>query len=200
MNTDTSQPDLLQPLLTQLAQHHTAQDLTLADGTRLICPTPHVGPQAFLHALYPPLTGHELAELQHHLGMPLPAQLRAFYAHCNGFNCFSDAWSIDGLRHQPGCELAAARQPYDLRTPNVEERPADASADMVFFGGYDWDGSRVYTRQGNEHVQLCGPDSSASLRSWPSLAAYIADEAARLGSLFDALGHPVDPDASTLPL
>ena len=200
MNTDTSQPDLLQPLLTQLAQHHTAQDLTLADGTRLICPTPHVGPQAFLHALYPPLTSHELDELQLHLGMPLPAQLQAFYASCNGFNCFSDAWSIDGWRRQPGRELAAARQPYDLRTPNVEERPADASEDMVFFGGYDWDGSRVYTRHGDEQVHLCGPDSSVALRSWPSLAVYIADEAARLGSLFDADGRPLNPDASTLPL
>lgn len=200
MNTDTPLANPLQPLLTQLARHHTAQDLTLAGGTRLICPAPHVGPHAFLHALYPPLTNRELDELQHHLGMPLPAQLRALYASCNGFNCFSDAWSIDGLRRQHGRCLDAARQPYDLRTPNAEERLADATCDMVFFGGYDWDGSRVYTRQGDEQVHLCGPDSSASLRSWPSLAAYIASEAARLGSLFDAQGRPLNPDASTLPL
>ena len=190
---------LIAPLLSQM-QRFAPLGRTQAEGAQLIGPAPHLGELAWLHELYTPLTPAALSQQAQQLGLPMPAHLLPFYAACNGFKYFGDTLSLDGFRRTTGRGLAAVHQPYALLTPNVDERLADADEDLFFIGGYDWDGSLLYTRPGDACICLCSPDSSQALHSWPDMASFIASEAERIASLFDAQGVQIDPDASTLPI
>ena len=59
---------------------------------------------------------------------------------------------------------------FDLVTLNTynSERPKNATPDLFFFGGYDWDGSQVYLTN-NGKVHFCYPNDCTSLKNWDSL-------------------------------
>src|SRR5271154_5424507 len=70
----------------------------LPNGVRLIGHVPHVGSEAFLHEIYPPLAECEIAELEESIGRHLPAALWSLYRVANGMHLFSGALSLSGLR------------------------------------------------------------------------------------------------------
>lgn len=187
------------PLYQHMQKFSSASDVQ-TNGARLIGHAPHVGKQAFLHGLYSPLSESDVLDLEAHLGMKIPEHLLGFYSACNGFNYFSDTLSLDGLRRTAGRGLDAVHQPYDLLTPNVDERLEDASPDMFFIGGYDWDGSRLYTHYGDPCIYFCSPESAEPLMQWPSMAEFIAAESQRIAGLFNDQGIEIDASVSTLPI
>ncbi|MCL2591022.1 MAG: SMI1/KNR4 family protein [Betaproteobacteria bacterium] len=163
-------------------------------GAKRYGKAPHVAPAAFLHTLYPPLTDDQVLLLGETIGKKIPGHLTIFYKECNGFHYFSDTLSIDGLR------INGVAQPYGIEIPNVNERLRDANDDMIFIGGYSWDGSLIYTKEKDEKIYFCSPESSKPLKSWESIEDFIADEANRIAALFDARGVQIDEDQSTLPV
>ncbi|WGY73164.1 SMI1/KNR4 family protein [Burkholderia cepacia] len=169
------------------------------NGSALYGKCPRVGREAYLHTLYPPLAHDEIARLEQLVGRRLPQQLIDFYAECNGFHYFLDTLIVYGLRKRSGRSGGALLQPYDMRTPNVEERIRDADEDMVFFAWYDWDGSLAYTRCGDSSIYLCGSDSIRPLKQWDSLDDFLSSESERILGLFDSNGRLLDENASTLP-
>jgi len=128
------------------------------------------------------------------IGNRIPEHLLKLYKECNGFHYFSDTLSIDGLR------LDGVAQPYGIEIPNVDERLRDADDDIIFFGGYTWDGSLVYTKDKDKRIYLCSPESSEPLKFWESIEDFISQEATRIAALFDSQGVPIDENKSTLPV
>lgn len=171
----------------------------LSDGTRLIGAIPHVGPDAWLHALFPGLREPELRQLEESLGGPLPCELREFYRRFNGLSLFNDALSIFGLRQKLGRTGDAAWQPFSILTPNGPERPPDSPPGLTFIGGYGWDGSLVFIGPSDKRVVRCLKTSSTPLNQWANLGEFLSHEAARLAVHFDDRGRQIQPTSPTVP-
>ena len=171
----------------------------LPDGTRLIGAIPHVGPDAWLHALFSGLKGPEIRELEGSLGGPLPGELRKFYRRFNGLSLFNDALSIFGHRKKLGRTGDAAWQPYSILTPNGPERPPDAPPGVLFIGGYGWDGSLVCVAPPDNRVVRCFKTSAKPLNQWANLGEFLSHEAVRLAALFDDKGRKIRPSSPTIP-
>jgi hypothetical protein len=165
----------------------------------LLQKTPHIGSDAYLHAFYDGLTDAEISELEKSIGREIPSELKAFYKEYNGLDLFSGSISIFGLRKNHARDVSATWQPYDLRTPNIDERPMDATSDMVFFGAYDWDGSYLFVRSDGTNIYRCERDSCKPINSWESVETFLSAETIRLNSLFDASGQQINPDQPTTP-
>ena len=171
----------------------------LPDGTRLIGHVPHIGPEAYLHTVYAPLSDEELEVVEGQICRRLPSPLKAFYKCANGLYLFSGALSIDGLRREHSRTGDAARQPFSIDTPNVMERPTGSDPAAVFFGGYDWDGSLLFMMPSEARVFRCERDVASILTTWPTLENMLVSEAARLASAFDGDGRQIDEDEPTTP-
>jgi hypothetical protein len=169
------------------------------DGTRLVGRAPHVGSEAWLHIIYRPLNGLETKALERSLGRELPDEFKWFLRRMNGINLFSDSFAIDGLRTGYSRADPEDEQPYDITTPNQDERPPDAHESLLFVGGYEWDGSLVYIDPRTSRAHRCTRESAEPLDEWPSFLEMLASEAVRLSRLFDARGRKIDPDAPTTP-
>ncbi len=169
------------------------------NGTILYGSVPFIGEKAYLHTIYSPLTSEEVDTLEKQIGMKLPGQLDDFYRECNGLHYFIDTLTFYGLRSRPGRGADAFYQPYDLRTPNIEERIRGAGDEIIFFAWYDWDGSFVYTKTNDSRIFFCKNDSVTPLKEWSSLRDFLVEETERISSLFDANGRLIDESASTLP-
>ncbi|WP_175010926.1 ankyrin repeat domain-containing protein [Burkholderia lata] len=161
---------------------------------------PHVGKDAYLHTLYRPLASEEIAVLEERIARRLPQQLVDFYGECNGFHYFVDTLIVYGLRAVEGRGEDAFHQPYDMKTPNVDERIHDAEDDVVFFGWYDWDGSLVYMKGDDSRVFICKRESVSPIGEWRSLKDFLSQESERISGLFDSDGMLIDATASTLPV
>jgi hypothetical protein len=170
------------------------------NGTVLYGRAPHIGKKAFLHTIYPPLSDEGIKFLSTKIGRSIPAHLAEFYKECNGLHYFGDTLSIDGMRTIQERGLDAFYQPYDLVTPNIDERIKKSTEDSIFFGGYDWDGSLIFTKTTDESVYICSPDSPKPLKDWGSISDFILSEAERIESLFDSKGIRIEKSKSTLPV
>ena len=71
-------------------------------------------------------------------------------------------------------------EPYDLRTPNVEERPPGVHTSAFFIGGYD-DGDLLYIDTERDGATVrCSRDTGAEEAAWTSFAAMLVAEVERL--------------------
>lgn len=118
------------------------------DGCRLIGHTPHIAPYAYLHRLPAPLSEEDLQELEIALPKRLPKQLRDLYLSCNGMGMFGQI-EVFGMRHNyirsdPDSALC---QPFDFRTPNLEERPSYVLGSELIVGYYKEDGSYILVNE-----------------------------------------------------
>lgn len=169
------------------------------NGTRLVGKVPHVGPEAWLHVIFPRLSDSDLRQMEDQLATSLPDQLGTFFTQYNGLSLFSDSLSFFGFRKQLGRTGSAIWQPYDIVTPNTLERPADAPTGAVFIGGYDYDGSLVYAMENGPVIHRCSRDSAAPLNTWPDLIEMLGSEAERISKLFDENGRELNSSISTAP-
>lgn len=170
----------------------------LDDGTHLIGRAPHIAPLAWLHSIYPPLEDFELSELEKKLGILIPDAYKVFLKMTNGLKVFSTTFYLYGFRKRNTRTVDDAWQPFDLWIPNVAERPENASSNIFFIGGYDWDGSHLYIDPKTAKVYLCGPENATPLYAWSSFANMLDSEIKRLLTLFDKDGKEISPDESTL--
>lgn len=111
---------------------------TLPNGVRLICPTPYIGTDAWLHVIFPALSVEKLDELQRKINMSLPTDFREFLLRFNGVMLFSNKLCIWGVRDTMTRTGDNAWQPYDLLDHNHEsERPSGSPRNVIFFGTDD---------------------------------------------------------------
>jgi|SRR5581483_3002393 len=171
----------------------------LANGTRLIGHVPHVGSEAYLHTVYPPLNDKKIKEIVKKIQRPLPEQLVDFYQKSNGLRMFANTFSISGLRETYDREGDKARQPSDLSDSNLRERPKNAQQEAVFFGFYEWDGSQTWMAPDDEKVYLCARYDAKPLKNWKGLDTFLYSEFKRLSKFFDKRGKMFDEDAKTTP-
>lgn len=117
----------------------------------------------------------------------------------NGFLLFLGTLALSGIKESYSRALDV-EEPFDLLTPNIEERPKNAKDTYFFFGSYNWDGSKLYIDTSNNHVYLAKRYSLEMIYEWSSFEEFINTEIPRICSLFDDNGEEINPDVSTLPV
>lgn len=173
---------------------------TLQNGTQLVGHVPHIAPDAWLHLIFAGLDKAGIDQVEHQLGIQLPADFDWFLRRANGISLFSGSLSVYGLRESYARSGDAVWQPFAIDVPNTLERPRDAKDSALFVGGYRSDGSRVYIDTDSSRVYRCSRDTVKPLNEWPSFLEMLASEAKRLSQLFDDNGRKLDPRASTAPI
>lgn len=158
-------------------------------GTELLGRIPGLGPMAYLHRIYRPLSSNELASLEVQLNRPVPCAYRTFLSLTNGITLFQESLSLDGLRGDYSRKIDAAWQPYGLEIPNVLERLSDSSPELFFIGGYGDDGSLLYID--GEQVVRCSGSTVRPLNRWPTFEKMLVSETERIALLFKR--HGIQP-------
>jgi SMI1/KNR4 family protein SUKH-1 len=164
----------------------------LSNGVRLICPTPHVAPEAWLHVLYPPLAPEKIEEMEKKLGVSLPDNFKVFLRRTNGLQMFTYRISIWGVRKNMARTGDEAWQPYDLVDHNFDlERPDNSPQDVVYFasadGGRSWcffEFNGESYRVGKTDRRNFHPDSY-----WSDFGSWLLDEIRSLEILFNSDGE-----------
>ncbi len=136
-----------------------------ATGATLIGRAPHIASEAWLNTLYDPITLTDIEDMEKSMGRTIPDPYRDFLLNCsNGLNIISTILCLFSSRKMRGRSITVSRQPFDLVSLNKykSERPQNATPELFFFGGYDWDGSQQYLTVNGE-VHFCGPDYCTSL-------------------------------------
>lgn len=111
-----------------------------------------------------------------------------------------DTLCLYGYRYNYIRDMDHVWQPYSIIEVNKYkyERPLNASEDMFFIGGYEWDGSHLYMTP-DQRVHFCRRDDSQSLIFWDSLHSMLVSEIERLYTLFDSNGLQIDDSKPTTP-
>lgn len=171
-------------------------------GATLIGRAPHIGSEAWLNSMYETISESNVVTMEKSIGRKIPAQYRDFLLNCsNGLNIINTTLCLFGCRKMIGRDIIASRQPFDLVTLNIykSERPRNATSNLFFFGGYDWDGSQVYlTYDGKVH--FCTRENCASLKEWNSIDDSLTSEIHRIYTLFDDKGVEIDELTPTIPV
>jgi len=171
---------------------------TTAAGARLIGRAPHVAPEAYLHAVFPPLGEGDIDALEAEVGRPLPAAYRALLRAANGLSLFSGSLSVYGRRTSYARSGDAAWQPFSVVRPNTVERPRRLPGGALVVGSYRTDGSLVYVGERGEAIR-CDRDEATLLNRWPDLSTMLTQEAQRLASYFDESGRIRDGGRGSAP-
>jgi hypothetical protein len=172
----------------------------LDNGTLLIGKAPHIAPQAWLHTIYPPITNIQIQELELKLGNSIPKKYKTFLFNTNGLNVFNTTLNLFGYRSNYNRNVLDAKQPFNILTPNINERPKNADENYFFIGFYDWDGSLIYIDSSTNKVHLSKRDNAKSLYQWNNFQEMIENEIERLIALHEKDGKEKNQEHSTLPI
>lgn len=181
---------------------HLGTEYVCQTGATLIGRAPHIAPEAWLNSMYDCISENDIEIMEQSMAKKIPAQYRDFLLNCsNGFNIMTTTLCLFGCRKMIGRDMIAIRQPFDLVSLNKykSEHPRNATLDMFFFGGYDWNGEHVYLTDDGK-VHFCTPDDCTSLKEWDSLDDFLTSEIHRISSLFDDKGVKLDELAPTIPI
>jgi len=159
----------------------------------------HLSGSAWLITTYPGLTEERIGRIVQLIRRRLPDALEEFYRDVNGFNYLQDSFVMTGLPEGNFRASHAPPMPFFIETLDMRERPRDAEADMVFFGAYDDNLSRIYMREHDSRVFYCASGSAVPLGEWPSLYDCLESELDRLDRLRDRRGELLDLERSPLP-
>ncbi|WP_156970524.1 SMI1/KNR4 family protein [Andreprevotia chitinilytica] len=157
-----------------------------------------LGINRWWHYIFPKLSDVQIVDLEESAGIPFPSVFKDFLKNTNGLIIFSGALSLYGARLSNDRRSKDA-YPYPLDTPNLLERPKDATANFLFIGGYSWDGSKLYIDTHSEKVYRCAKNSAAPINEWPDFWSMIISEASRISNLYESDGKKIDLDFPTSP-
>jgi hypothetical protein len=143
----------------------------------------------------------EIDELEKSLGAMIPFSYKDFlYLFSNGLTVMTDSLYLYGKRRSYNrSSIEFVRQPYDIIAFNQYEIPQNASKEMFFIGGYNWDSSHLYMLP-DQTVHYCRRYDATSLLAWDSLPIMLEEEIGRLYSLFDSNGVQIDDTIPTTPI
>jgi hypothetical protein len=184
----------LQETFAVLKQADRLGSRVLENGTRLIGHVPHVGPEAWLHKIFAPISDRQIDELENDVAIKLPEVFRDFLTLTNGLSMFSGNLSIYGLRSSWERTGDAAGQPFSIVTPNTVERLVNAKKSFLFLGGYrSGKGYYLYIDTNDLAIYRCSRQSAIPLQKWNSFPEMLVCETTRLAALFDERGRRIDP-------
>lgn len=166
--------------------------------TKLIGHLPKIAPYAWLHQIFSPLGHSDIKKMEEELSINLPPTLKPFFSFANGLNIFSNSLSIYGMR-RPIKRSELAFEPFEIKTPNLFERPRDAKSEYFFIGGYNWDGSLLFINTEDGKVYRCLRNSAKKLNQWDDLFSMLSSEIDRLKTHFDQNGYEINEEVPTTP-
>lgn len=157
-------------------------------------------PYFWLISLFSPISSDKLEKLKEKIYVPYEYELFLMNC-CNGLHLFSGTLSLSGYRENMiRIPSEILQQPFNLLTPNIDERPKNSKAEYFYFGFYKYDGSRVYINTNDHCVYLCKRYDSTPIFKWNSFESFLDTEIPRICSLFDDNGEEISPNYSTLPV
>lgn len=184
--------ELFNEILRKVSKWSSMGANSLSNGVRLICPTPALGPKAWLHVIFAPLAPETIMDVARTLRVSLPNDFAKFLRLANGLMLFNYRISVWGVRTSM-VRLGGDEswQPQDLADQNFETmRPDGSPEDIVFFGGSDdgetWcffesDGDGYRVGKTNRH-------RFDTIAYWPDFGSWLLSEIESLETLFDADG------------
>jgi hypothetical protein len=166
----------------------------LTGGSRLVCPMPQVGPEAWLHEVFAPLSAENIEVLEREVGRKIPEGLRAFYRHANGAILFANALAIYGLRRNYERVGDQAFQPYALELHNRKsERPPGLPETFLIVGRWHDIERYLICMDGgqSDHVFEFAASGLVSTKRWASLREYLDHRLETIARFFDRSGHRI---------
>lgn len=153
-----------------------------------------------IHEVFFPITDEDISCLENKMAMPIHPDYKWFLQNIsNGLHLYMTTLCLDGKRtHYDRSKYDP--QPFDIITKNTLERPKNAKSNMLFIGGYDWDGSCLYVDNNDGSVHLCEEWDVTSLKRWDSFHSMLLDEVTRLKNLYGICGENYSDDIYSLPV
>lgn len=164
----------------------------LSNGVRLICPTPLVAPEAWLHVLYPPLASKKIEVMEKKLGVSLPNDFKEFLRRANGVDMFSYHISIWGVRKNYARTGDEAWQPFDLVDLNIDTDCPDNSPENVIYFANAYGGDSLCFFEFNEEGYRVGKAVENDFHPgsyWSDFGSWLLDEIKSLEPLFNSKGE-----------
>lgn len=159
---------------------------------------PWIGQEAYLNVIYRPARPQVLAEVGAKLRFPDP--LFEFLSGHNGAKLFSGAFNLYGVVEAGN--LLNRQDSFWLPPFNIEEANRvwrTHAEDLLVFGGYRFDGSRVCISRSSGRVFLFKKNACEPELCCGDLESWLPEEIARLCSLFDNEGKRLWPESATVP-
>jgi hypothetical protein len=185
-----SSEKLFSEIMQTISKWSSKGEKVLSTGVRLVCPTPHVAPEAWLHVVFPPLAPEKIAETEKKLAAALPEDFKKFLLQANGLALFSYQLDVFGVRETWVRTGDVAWQPFDLVDHNYEtERPAGSPAEVIFFGGVessDWCFFEFH--EGKYRVGKTSREIFRPSAYWKDFASWLLSEISALEKRFDSDG------------
>jgi hypothetical protein len=170
------------------------------NGTKLIGKAIHIAPLAWLHSIYKGLNEIEIKEVESDLNTEIPKEYACFLHFSNGLNLFNTSLSLYGRRTSYNRISAInARQPFDLKTKNIHERPKKSKEEYFYIGSYFKDGSLIFIDKITNEIHRTERDEINILNSWSDFREFIESEIVRLKSLHNENGTPKNTEETTTP-
>lgn len=162
-----------------------------------IGPAPHLAPRAFLNCIYQPITNSQVQEIEQRMNKILPIDYKIFLTHfSNGLNILSSTLYLYGLRLNYIRTDEMIWQPFSIFD---EDETDNSTEDMLFIGGYRYDGSNLYM-DAHGRIHYCKRYDATSLKTWGSLSEMLLSEIDRLYALYDEKGVLLTDKKYTLPI
>jgi hypothetical protein len=179
-----------------------AGETHLANGTHLICPTPHVAPEAWLHVVFPDLSSDDIGTLS--LGpnrSEVPGEFQQFLHCANGLLLFSYQLSVWGIRQSNVRAGDEAWQPHDLSQHNTNGMRPDGSPDTIlYFAGDEGGASWCFFEpvgKGRNRVGVTPRNQFQPTNYWSDFWTWLLDRVQCLSFLYDAAGNPIPYSGDT---
>jgi hypothetical protein len=183
--------NLFNAIIQTISRWSSRGEKLLPNGTRLICPTPNIAPDAWLHVVFSPLAPEKIKEVEKKLGTTLPGDFKGFLLRTNGlmlFSCHIDIWGARETMARTGDDVW---QPYDLVDHNFKtERPDGSPDNAVFFGSTDnGDSWSFFEFAGKRYrVGKTARNNFHPVSYWADFNSWLLDESKSLERLFDSRG------------
>lgn len=159
----------------------------LDNGTRLICPTPHVGSDAWLHCLFANLSTSDVDKLEEQAGVLFPEEFREFLFKANGVSLFSSNIAVFGKRFSYVRTGDASWQPFDIIHFNEDSRPTNSPTNVYFFASPDRGDTCCFFEavgEGAYRVGKTNRDEFLPLQYWQNFWEWLFSEVRELAKQY----------------
>jgi hypothetical protein len=168
-------------------------------GATLLGAAPHIGSDAWLHTVFPPLDENDVDLLESEIGIKIPDAFLEFLELTNGLKVFSDSLAILG-RRESFDRTSDDREPYSIVSINLYERMSNLPPNALLIGCYSFgSGFSLYLQAQSQNVFRCKRSDARPLKQWTSFGEMLLAEVRRLDGLFDSRGKLRDPRTIVVP-
>jgi hypothetical protein len=137
--------------------------------------------------------------LEDEIGVSFRESFREFLELTNGLNVFSDSLAIFGRRTSYD-RTTGEREPYNIVSINLYDRPKGLRADVLLIGSYSsGNGFLLYIDPRSRRIYQCRRSEGKPIKEWENFGQMLLGEVNRLDRLFDDRGVLRYRDAEIVP-